>query len=154
VVGQWNAYADNPWVTFSLRYGTGAQYFSERCGTDAEPTFNALHFGPRVRKGSRITNIAVTLRSNSSELTALNIRVRFQYGPKGQSWTESNMHSDLIFTTDQFEIGIDKFENIDQQISEYTCPDDGFLLMFVKPVGSYTGTKYALMSASIGVESA
>lgn len=152
--GRWYAEPGNPWTTFSTNQGPGNENFQTDSGTDAEPTFDWNHIGSIVRAGSRIKKILAFFRANNSELQGLNIRLVFKHAQGEQILTNDNANYETIYQRNNLEVVANGFATLEDEISEYTCPQNGFLLMYVQPIGSFTTTRYAYSSTSIEIISA
>lgn len=152
--GLWAANSDFSWVTFSLNYGANQGAYRENAGANLEPVFEPTQVGPIVRKGSRMRSFLTTLKSTHADVTGCNIRLVFQYVESGQEWTDANLQTRVLFAENEIAVSTNSYSMVDAQLSDYKCPENGFLLMFVKPIGSSTGSDYIGSSTSIEVISA
>lgn len=154
VSGVWYLIKDNRWITFSNSFGTTNGKYDNNAGTGPEPTIAITQSGPFLRRGSRIRSLLTALRINDAELSAINIRLVVRYFASGQPWTEANMRYDVPYTANNIALDTSHILKIEEQIADYQCPEDGFLLIYVQPVGTITRTQYVLSTTSVEVVSA
>lgn len=151
--GRWSAYPDNRWTTFSSAHGASDGEFNNGAGTTSEPLYNISQYGPLVRRGSRISSFFAALKSSSFELNTVKIRLVFQYSEPAEGRGGPQINPEVLYEHDSFFVSSYEFTKIEAQVSDYFCPDDGFLLMFVKPVGTRSNMNYVYSSASIEIVS-
>jgi hypothetical protein len=144
--GRLYCHADNRWVTYSTSYGTKNENVSADSGTAADPAVAWRHFGALIEKDSRLQLVKSGLRCNSTEVTAADFRVYFQTGPWTTGWSsDGDVTRTLIGTMDNVSIGTG-FRRMSIDLGDFIAPEDGFLLLFMRPIGTITATRYIYSS--------
>ena len=146
---------DNRWVTSSDDYyGTGNFQASESGGTGIDPTQKWQHQGLFMPAGTKIHRVHIIGRANITQISDMECYLYVQVPNTASIW-ESGLNSnsetnitDLVrdfwytpangtaFTGATTEIHKRTFD------TDHTLLADGFLSLFMKPVGTLTATRY------------
>jgi len=73
----------------------------------------------------------------------------FHYGPWNSWDTTGETTRDVLYTGDDFSLFGTDWMLFDPAITEYTCPADGFIILYIKPIGSLTATRYVYTNGII-----
>ncbi|MDB4213361.1 DUF2793 domain-containing protein [Octadecabacter sp.] len=144
--GRWYCYSDNRWVTFSAAYGIQSENNSQNGGTGAEPNETWSSLGSFIEKDAQLARFKCGLRSNSTDVTGLDMRVYFQTGPWDVSWSNNASSTRTLVGPVDGSIVAAGFNRIDLDLGGFVAPDDGFLLVFLRPIGTRTSTRYIYSS--------
>lgn len=151
ISGRWYAYEDLRWVGFSDSYGAATENYNRTGGTGAEPAVAWSQLGPFLMQGASITGLRGSFRSSSAEVTHIDIRLCFQYGPWDGTW-DSNGETirDTVYSADSVELfDSDMIRHI-ASFPAYDCPEDGHVIMYIRPHGTLTAVRY--VHSSLGLE--
>jgi len=141
--GRWYCYSDNRWIQNSTLYGFATDNHNGSAGTGTEPNIDYSSNGAFLRSGDKIVGLAGGFRRSSNQLTAFDIRLFFQYGPWTGTWDSAGETTqETIFSQDGIDLSSPGWKRLDAAFSEYTCPDDGFINMAMRSVGTLTTTRY------------
>ncbi len=147
--GRWYAKSSGEWVSFSNLQGIGNGNFNAVAGSGSEPTPQFNKFGPLVRKGTTINRFLASFRSDNAQLTSINVRVMFQYGNWSGVWDDTSLISELVYGQDELSIATDRHVKIDENQLGFVCPEDGYVLVYLQPANSISGTRYVYSSINI-----
>lgn len=149
--GRWNAYTDQRWVTLSRAHGWVGDAHTGGSDTGPDPALTWLDTGLYLSAGSRVETLMGRLRADGSEaadLSSYSLRLYFQHGPDttdGDGWnTDAETTRDLIFGADDVPLS-EGWRALSTSFAAYTTPDNGSLLIYLKPGGSY-GTDQQIVS--------
>jgi hypothetical protein len=141
--GRYYLYTDNRWIGPNVYQGLENK--AVNLGTGATPNVDWEAMGDLfLQSGTVIKDVKMAWRVNNSEVTSLSWKLYFQYN----AW---DGNADTTGEITRVELSGGTFtpagaatalNNEDLGITEYTCPDDGFLLLCVKPSGTITATRY------------
>lgn len=150
--GRHYLYADRRWVTSSDdQYGTNYYQIAESGGTGAEPIYEWEHMGNIIPKGRKIKNLTLIGRTNNTQVTNLELRVVCKRPNPITRWetgidNDSEVSIDVLFsglfkTTEMTGNTNDMMKRL-IDLGNYEVPEDSMLSLYVKPVGTLTGTRY------------
>lgn len=162
--GRFYMYTNNRWITDSDdNYGTNYYQFTEGGGTAVNPVIEWEHMGFFVPKGKKIKKLHFTCRTNSAEVTDVEI-YGFLRHPNPITVWETGMDADGEDTV------VDLFREffvsdapialagnmVDRRRRTFTAdievPEDSYLSIYVKPVGTITATRYLTASYTWEIE--
>jgi hypothetical protein len=144
--GRVYCYTDNRWVTHNSAFGAQTENVSSNGGTDAEPTKSWANMSVLVAQKSRLTTLEVALRPSSTEITGYDLRVYFQTGPWGAGWTSNgSVTRTLLGSVDSATVA-DGFNRVTVDLGDYEVSDDGFVVVFMRPIGTISATRYLYTS--------
>lgn len=151
-------YTDTRWISLSDdNYGQNTENASESAGTGADPIYEWEVQGLPFRKGDKINFMDIRARTNSTEITDMEIYMVYLTPNPITRW-ETGFDND---SEDSFEVvyrdfwknptGGEENETLSGALNDrmkrkidldYTCPEDGEFRIFFKPVGTLTATRY------------
>ncbi len=138
--GRFRGYTNERWTGFHTTYGIGAGTFQEDGGTASEPSIIWNQHGPLLKEGHVVKRIDLLAQTTNTHWSASRIRVYHQ-----RATDAANVTRTLIASTDNFSHPNNEWREWSAQ-PDFVVPDDGFLLVCVKPAvtnnqnGSYFGT--------------
>lgn len=161
--GRFYCYADNRWISSSDdNYGSNYYQFAESGGKADNPILEWEHQGVIMDKGETVRRLTFNARMNNTEVEDLEIRVYARFPTNPDKWRtglsgDANMTNELILS-DMFMNPVDT-PNWDLPFSgktnthhrrtinlDYQMPADGWLSLYVKPVGTIKSTRYVMAS--------
>lgn len=144
--GRWYCYSDNRWVTFSTAYVAQSENNSQNSGAGAEPTESWTNLGPFIPENTQVQRLRIGLRVNNTEITGFDARVYFQTGPWNAGWSNTGTtNRTLIGSLDAVPLPLG-MNRSDLDLGGFVAPSDGYLLVFLRPVGALTATRYIYSS--------
>ena len=156
--GRWYCYPDNRWITFDLSYGTASENHDRGAGTGAEPETFWAHLGPFLSAGTEIRGLAGTFRRNDDRIVGADIRVYFQHGAGQHGAGTSGWHGDdattrlPVLARDGLAIPDDGWVRCDARPgTPFVAPQDGHVLVFVRPVGALDGLRVLYSSLVLDI---
>ncbi|MEL6586203.1 MAG: DUF2793 domain-containing protein, partial [Pseudomonadota bacterium] len=136
IMGRWYCETNNRWVGFSDAQGPQNGNFSKNGGTGAEPSENWQQYGLFLEKGAKVTGFEGLFRTLSTAVTGFDFRVFFQYGVPGTNWWgNANTVREELHSTDANYVAAGWTTHADQTL-DYVAPQDGSLLMYLRPIGT------------------
>jgi hypothetical protein len=88
----------------------------------------------------------VALRSNSTEVTGYDLRGYFQTGPWGAGWTsDGSVTRTLVGSVDNATV-VTGFNRVTVDLGDYEASDDGFVVVFMRPIRTISATRYLYTS--------
>lgn len=142
VGGRFLCETDNRWIGFSNTYGVQSQTHSTSSGTGLNPSVNRTNMGAFVPKGAVLERISGFMRGSNAEVTGCDVQVHFQTGPVGAPWLANE---DITRVPVAEAPGTDVqpgYQKLDIDLGQMMAPEDGFVLMFLRPVGSLSSSRY------------
>lgn len=161
--GRFYCYTDNRWVTESDdNYGMNYYQCTESGGTGDNPIPEWEHQGLMMEKGERIKRITINAKTNNNEVTDFQVRLIARYPTNADRWRtgltgDANMTNDILLDglfmnpvdvvnwdtayTGNMNTHHRRTINIDYQI-----PTDGWLSLYIRPIGTITSTRYLIMT--------
>jgi hypothetical protein len=147
--GRWSCEA-NQWSGMNASFGASGGSHSQAAGTGSEPEVDYTFTGPLVPGGATLTEIEGAFRRGDAEITAADIRVTFQNGAWDGTWdSDAETASTVLFAADNITLS-DAWTRVTGSLGGWVAPDDGFLLVFVRPVGALSATRFIYSSIRIG----
>lgn len=162
--GRFYLYTDNRWVTDSDdNYGLSYYQFNENCGTGVDPLIEWEHMGIFIPKGRTIKKLHFTCRANNVQVTDVEIYGLLRHPNPITRW-ESGMDNDSEDTV--IELFRELFvENASPALNgnmadrrrrtfvlDTEVPEDSYLSIYIKPVGTLTANRYLTTSYTWEVE--
>jgi hypothetical protein len=142
VGGRFYCYTDNRWVTHNSAYGAQTENVFDNGGTGTEPAVSWENMSALVSQNSCLKTLEVALRSSSTETTGYDLRVYFQTGPWGAGWTsDGGVTRTLVGSVDNA-TAANGFNRVTVDLGNYEVPADGFVLVFMRPIGTLSDTSY------------
>lgn len=140
--GRFYCYSDNRWITHSGSQGPAAENISNSGGTGVDPTLTWSDLGVLITQGTRLDRINLALRRNSAEITGYDLQVYFQTGPWDSDWSsDAQTTRTLIGSLTAEPVGTG-FARAEVDLGGFEAPDDGFILMYLRPTGTISSTRY------------
>jgi hypothetical protein len=140
--GRVYCYTDNRWVTHHPAFGVQTENVFSNGGTGAEPAVSWEDMSALVSQKSRLTTLEVALRSNSTEVTGYDLHVYYQTGPWGAGWTsDGSVTRTLVGSVDNATV-VAGFNRVTVDLGRYEVQDDGFVMVFMRPIGTISATRY------------
>ncbi|MGB3690087.1 MAG: DUF2793 domain-containing protein [Jannaschia helgolandensis] len=147
--GRWYCYSDLRWVTYSASYGVNSGNHDQDGGTGTEPDVNWSHLGLRVEAGTRITRLIGSLRPSSPQITGYDMRLTFQYGDWSTGWSDdAGTTRTVLFSADNQPLQ-DGWSKLDERFANTAIPQDGHVLLYLKPRGILSATQYIYTSLQL-----
>ncbi|MEL7428012.1 MAG: hypothetical protein AAFN81_33825 [Bacteroidota bacterium] len=144
-------YTNNRWVTDSDdNYGTNYHQANENGGTGATPIVEWEHLGNLISQGRTINRLKIVGHSNNLQITDMEIYIVAKFPDTDARW-ETGIDNDAEDVTDVLFQGNFKTPTMTGNMNDlmkrdiqinYTFPRDGFLSLYVRPVGTLTATRY------------
>lgn len=151
--GRWYANTNNRWVGFSVNYGSNTENYNQNSGTGADPTVNWIFWGPTLTAGTKVTGFNMLVRPSNSEVTAIDVRLYHSRGPLDGSWGNTGATTwDLIHAANNIGFTATNWTRYAPELTPYTCLDDGHFLMFIRPVGTISATRFIYGSTRVEYE--
>ena len=154
--GRWIAYSDQRWVTLSRAHGAVGDAHAGASDTGADPALTWLDTGLYLRAGTRVETLMGRLRADGAEaadLTSYSLRLYFQHGPDtpdGDAWnTDAETTRALIFGVDDAPLS-EGWRDLTASFAAYTAPDNGSLVIYLKPGGSYGADQQIVSEIVVG----
>lgn len=150
VSGRWLCNSSNSWVGFNSQLGWTSGNFATTLGSGSEPDEAWSHLGLPLSGGTRLNRWLGTMRVNSTEVTALDIRLCVQYGlPDGTLDGPLDLTRDTVWSEDgRVAVGT-SFWPIDADLGGYIVPRDAVFMLYIRGVGAVTANRYAYVSTSL-----
>ena len=149
--GRVYCYTDNRWVTESdSGYGSNYYQFRRTGGTGVNPIIRYHHLGFMIPKGKFIKNLTVTFRSNSSQVTDMQIQTITKRPTNLADWDTglvnatpltNDVLSDVTFMGVGWGTSLTRLRKKVIPLN-YLVPEDVFLSIYFKPIGTMTATRY------------
>lgn len=144
-------YSDRRWVGPTTN--PGSLNASSSYGTASQPIVTWDSKGTFVPAGTAIRQFTLTGTANHSEITTLNLRLFFQYGPWNTSWSDENSTTrDLLHSAN---INLDASTGMSRAVYPitYTTPADGYFIVAARPGAESipTTTRYFYAAGALGV---
>ncbi len=147
--GRYYCYTDNRWVTFQNAFGVASENHLTGAGIGAEPSVVTQHIGLAVRGGTVLTGLTGLYRSSVAQITGVDLRICFQYGPLDGSWSGGpEQRRDVVHARSNLPTGV-AWRSFGATFAPYTAPQDGHLLVFMRPVGTVAATESIYTSLAI-----
>ncbi len=147
--GRYSCSPDNRWVTFQTAYGVSSETHSATGGTGAEPSANWQYMGMALKRGTVLTGLTGLYRVSVAAITGLDLRICFQHGPVDGSWTATGQtQRDTVHSRNALPAGLG-WRSLSTTFAPYTTPQDGHLLLFLRPVGTIAGAETIMTSATL-----
>jgi len=159
--GRFYCYSDNRWITSGDdNYGSNYYQFAESGGTKTDPVIEWEQQGVMVARGETIRKFTINARANSNDVDDFQIQLVARYPKNSDKWRsgltgDGNMTNEVI-ADDLFFDPVDT-TNWDLPFSgnmntfhrrtvsvDYQFPTDGWLSLFIKPIGDISSTRYIL----------
>lgn len=146
---RWSCYTDNRWVTYNNNNGIQHENATTSSGTGAEPDESWLNQGVIVKAGTVLQDMHGAIRYSSGEITGYDLRVFFQTGPWSNGWSSNaSVSRTQILAADSVSLA-NGFNEINYDLNGFEAPDSGFILVFFRPIGTITATRYLNTSISL-----
>jgi len=152
VTGRYYMYSNGAWITdCDDNYSTAYVLFLEQAGTGSEPIYEWEHMGEYYPAGSQIKSFTLTGRCNNSQLTDLEIRLVAKYPNDPEAWnsgfnSDTQVSTQTIFSGLYSDMGVPvgAKNNITRgKIDlDVTLDQDSYICMYIRKVGSLSGTRY------------
>ena len=127
-------------------YGAQSENNSQNSETGAEPTESWTNLGPFIPENTQVQRLRIGLRVNNTEITGFDARVYFQTGPRNAGWSNTGTKNrTLIGSLDAVPLPLG-MNRSDLNLGGFVAPSDGYLLVFLRPVGALTATRYIYSS--------
>jgi hypothetical protein len=140
--GRVYCYTDNRWVTHHPAFGVQTENLLSNGGNGAEPAVSWEDMSALVSQKSRLTTLEVALRSNSTEVTGYDLHVYYQTGQWGAGWTsDGSVTRTLVGSVDNATV-VAGFNRVTVDLGRYEVQDDGFVVVFLRPIGTISATRY------------
>lgn len=149
--GRWYMNADNRWVYFSTAYGAATENYSQNAGTGTEPTYSWAGMGPMVFDGARVTRLRGALRSSNSETTGANIRLVHHTGDFTGTWDSNGETTFNVLYSGSISFTNTDWLKVDIPL-DGAIVGDGFIVMYMQPIGTITALRYVYSSLGVTVE--
>jgi hypothetical protein len=147
--GRWYCYTDNRWVSHNTAFGNQSDNINNNSGTGVDPSVDWTQLGALMPKDATLQNLTAALRRNNSQITGFDLRVYFQTGPWSAGWdSDAASTRSLVFSEDGITLD-GGFNRYIAELGGYTAPEDGFILIFVRPVGTLSATRYLFSSMNL-----
>ena len=154
--GRWYMNTNNSWVTFNATYGTVSYQYLTGVGTDDEPNTAGWNFmGIYMPKDSTMHSIKGILRADSSEVVGIDVRVHYRTGENNEdgSWTlSSDYTSTEIFAGNNIVLDGVNWNMIDWNLNDFKLPNNGTILVYIRPSTSSTLTSTRFLHSTINIE--
>ncbi|MGB3409046.1 MAG: DUF2793 domain-containing protein [Jannaschia sp.] len=149
ISGRWTCQTDNRWVTFDRTTGPSNQTFGEACGTGAEPTLDWTQMGPVLRAGTTITGFSGLFRNATSAITGFDLRVAFQHAGTTPPWdTNARTIRTILHSANGIALATG-WTRLGVNVTPFTAPQDGFLIVYLRPLGTLTALNYIHSSMTV-----
>ena len=148
--GRWYCYTNNRWVTHSPTYGIQTENNNASAGTDAEPALAWTQIGAQIPKDAQLQNFTASLRPNFVQVVGFDLRIFFQTGTWATEWaTDGATQRTVVASEDNISVN-SGFIHYESDLGQLIAPDNGFLIVMLRPVGTLTATRYlyAAMTAT------
>jgi hypothetical protein len=142
VGGRYYCFTNNRWVTQQISYGVQSENNSNNCGTGTEPALSWQHMGAYLPKGATLQSLDGVLRRSFSEVTGFDLRVYLQHGPASGDWEADGDTTRLPVADLLGEPLSAGFNTLALGLGDTVMPEDGFVMVYLRPVGSITATRY------------
>lgn len=153
---------DNRWITDSDDvYGFNKEDFTETAGTGAEPIVAWETRGVPIPPNYKIKKIYLSGRTNSTEVTDLEIRVYKRRNSSSYTQgvdSDGEMTNTEIYSGNWFDSGTtyigDSRDNFDKEITTTDSSNSNVsqATIYFKPVGTITSNRYFYMSYTMELE--
>lgn len=144
ITGRWYMNTDNRWVTFPAAYGAATENYNQSGGTGTEPAVNWTFIGPFVRAGAVIHEVKGMLRASNVMVTGMDVRVIFQTGNLASGGWDTNAETsqNLLFSGNNLSFTDTNWLLCEWSCGDFVAPQDGVILVFIRPVGTVTAIQY------------
>lgn len=150
LIGRWQCDTTNEWAGFSLQLGENGGNHVQGAGTGADPVETWHQMGLFVAGGTRMNRLKGLIRSSSSEVTGVDIRIYHQYGlADGTLSGPADVTRDVVWSVNNAPLSGIGFLPVVADLAGYIAPRDGNLLVFVRPVGTLSAVRYVYLSCAI-----
>jgi hypothetical protein len=114
-------------------------------------------------KGTKIKNLLLTGRTNSIQVTDLEIRIKVKQAATEARWddgiwTDTHMTNQSLFSgnfrTPNMSTDMNDFRRRKIDLGDHVLAEDSFLSLYMKPVGTLSTTKYFMATWSYEIEGA
>ncbi len=147
--GRYFCYPDNRWVTFQAAFGVSSENQLNGAGNGAEPNEVPQHMGAAVSAGTIITGVTGLYRGSIPQITGVDLRICVQYGPLDGTWFNGpEGKRDTVHSRNALDISA-TWRSFGATVPPYTVPQDGHLLVFMRPVGSFAATESIFTSLAV-----
>ncbi|MEP1522218.1 DUF2793 domain-containing protein [Ascidiaceihabitans sp.] len=140
--GRFYCYTNNRWVTHQTSYGVQGENSSTNGGTGVDPSISWSHMGVFLPQGAALKALDGFLRASSTEITGYDVQFHFQTGPFDTGW---NANGSTVRTSVASQSGntfLPGFNRLGLDLGGFVAPTDGFALLFIRPIGAITATRY------------
>lgn len=140
--GRFYCYTNNRWVTHQTSYGVQGENSSTNGGSGSDPAVGWEHMGVFLPQGAALKSLDGFLRASSTEVTGYDVQVHFQTGPFDTGW---NTDAETVRTSVATQSGntfLPGFNRLDLDLAGFEAPADGFAVLFIRPIGTISATRY------------
>lgn len=149
VGGRFYCYTNNRWVTHHPAYGVQSENSSTNCGADTDPWLDWTHMGAFVPKGAVLQALDGLLRGSDTEITGYDVQVYFQTGPLTTGWN-TDAETVRTFAGGLSAVSFDPgFNRLSLDLGGFEAPEDGFAVLYLRPTGTITSTRYIYASLAL-----
>lgn len=145
-------YADKRWTAPSAN--SGSMNATQSLGTGAEPSVDWDAKGIFVRQGSVLNGFSLAGSANNAEITHLDLRIYFQYGPWNAPWNSSGGTTRTMLHSENGAalLALGGLCNLYLPFS-YTAPADGYLAVAMRADAASTlgATRYFYSAGALDV---
>ena len=158
--GRWYCYTDNRWCGFSNVYGHSYYQYNFGGGTGAEPSVAWDANGIWLPRGTKLKSLTIKGRSSNTEVTDMELYLRthqvdYALGADIDSVGEVNAQTILAPTALNLVNGgadLSDMHAAQVDLGGFQLQHDGDVLMYLRPVGSLTSTRYFYGTTCLEVE--
>jgi hypothetical protein len=86
--------------------------------------------------------------AEAADLTSVSLRLYFQYGPATDWDSDVETTRDLLLSLDDTPLGAG-WQTLVASVAPYTAPQDGHLVLYLKPGGTYAATQHILSTLAV-----
>lgn len=145
-------YTDNRWVSNSnLNQGSNNENFNQSEGTGTLPTKSWNRIGDLIPKGTYLDELTIMGMCNSTEVQGIRLHVVFRYADPVSNY--DNGIDNVNETAEQILVNNGNFypftytgsvDDIYRSVRSlnYVTPEDGYLMIYYRPSGTLTTTRY------------
>ena len=160
--GRLYCYTDNRWVTSGDEdVGTNYYLWQESGGTGADPIQEWEHQGILVNAGSTYRRFTISLSSNSTQVTDIEILISYRKPNANNTYAGGDVDADAEM--ENTTIYRDNFYNPSSGVAynsssltmnrrtidlDFDMPDDGWVTVYFRPIGSITNTRFVYTTMS------
>lgn len=140
--GRFYCYTNNRWVTHQTAYGVQGENSSTNGGAAADPVVGWEHMGVFLPQGAALKSLDGFLRASSSEVTGYDVRMYFQTGPFDTGWNTDAETVRSLVAAQAGNTFLPGFNRLGLDLAGFEAPADGFALLFIRPIGTISATRY------------